>query len=73
MRVIIEVRDEAELARVVAALSAAAVEVTVGGDGGAPVQAEPDIRALLAATAGLWTAGDGLAYQTARRDEWDAP
>ena len=70
MRVIIEVRDETELTRVVAALNAASVEVTVGGDGG-PAQAAPDIRSLLAATAGVWTAGDGLAYQTARRDEWD--
>ena len=71
MRVIIEVRDEAELARVVAALDAAAVEVTLGGDGG-PARSAPDLAALLADTAGLWTAGDGLAYQTARRDEWDA-
>lgn len=72
MRVIIEVRDEAELTRVVAALNAASVEVTLGGDGG-PVPAEPDIQSLLAATAGLWTSGDGLAYQTARRDEWHTP
>lgn len=72
MRVIIEVQDEAELARVVTALGAASVEVTLGGDGG-PAPVEPDMQALLAATAGLWTSGDGLAYQTALRGEWDAP
>lgn len=32
-----------------------------------------EIEALLAQTSGLWTAGDGLAYQQAIRGEWTGP
>lgn len=71
MRVIIEVRDDAELRRVVAVLRDESVEVRLGGDGG-PAGAA-DIGALLARTSGLWPNGDGLAYQQALRGEWERP
>ncbi len=32
---------------------------------------KPDLTQALECTAGIWRAGDGLAYQAMLRDEWD--
>lgn len=34
-------------------------------------QEEADFAQLLSKSSGIWTAGDGLAYQQELRDEWD--
>lgn len=32
---------------------------------------QPSVDEMLAQTAGIWNKGDGLAYQTKLRDEWE--
>ena len=35
--------------------------------------ARPSLQTALSRTAGIWRNGDGLAWQTRLRDEWDRP